>query len=60
MILYAEIDREELKGPRFQLDVAGHYSRPDIFQLAVRRQNQPLLRLEEDAVHEVLDETNEE
>jgi nitrilase len=59
-ILYAEIDPAQLKGPRFQLDVAGHYGRPDIFQLAVRRQSQPVLQLDEDPPHEVLGETSEE
>lgn len=58
-ILYAEVDPAELKGPRFQLDVAGHYGRPDIFQLAVRRQSRPVLRLDEDVAHEVLGETTE-
>lgn len=43
-ILYAEIDPENMKGPRFQLDVGGHYGRPDIFQLTVNRQQQPMLR----------------
>ena len=43
-ILYAEIDPEKMKGPRFQLDVGGHYGRPDIFQLTVNRQQQPMLR----------------
>ena len=46
-ILYAEIDPAAMKGPRFQLDVAGHYARPDIFQLAVHRQPRPMIRIEE-------------
>jgi nitrilase len=30
-ILYAEIDLEEVVKGRFELDVAGHYNRPDVF-----------------------------
>ncbi len=47
-ILYAEIDPGELRGPRFQLDVAGHYGRPDIFQLIVNREERPMIRDEEE------------
>jgi nitrilase len=36
-ILYAELDREVSKRARRSLDVAGHYSRPDIFKLSVNR-----------------------
>jgi nitrilase len=39
-ILYAEIDVEEARRARRSLDVAGHYSRPDIFTLGVNRQPQ--------------------
>ena len=34
-ILYAEIDPRQLRGPKWMLDVAGHYARPDVFQLTV-------------------------
>lgn len=42
-ILYAEFDRSKITGPRWQLDVAGHYARPDIFELIVHRSAKPLL-----------------
>ncbi|KPK65873.1 MAG: hypothetical protein AMS21_03665 [Gemmatimonas sp. SG8_38_2] len=42
-ILYAEVDPADFKGPRFQLDVAGHYGRPDIFQLVVDREERPMV-----------------
>jgi hypothetical protein len=36
-MLYAEIDRAAASGERFWLDAAGHYARPDVFQLTVNR-----------------------
>jgi nitrilase len=36
-ILYAEIDLERVAGARRTLDVAGHYARPDVFDLQVHR-----------------------
>jgi nitrilase len=47
-ILYADVRPEQLVGPRFQLDVAGHYSRPDVFELRVNRSPRPGIREVED------------
>ncbi len=47
-ILYAEIDREKAADARRSLDVAGHYSRPDIFQLEVTRRTMPPARFSDD------------
>jgi nitrilase len=34
-VLYAELDLERVGSARRSLDIVGHYSRPDIFQLHV-------------------------
>jgi nitrilase len=47
-ILYAEVDPQKLLGPRWQLDVAGHYGRPDVFQLTVHREERPMIRTVEE------------
>lgn len=42
-ILTAEVDRAQIIRGKFDLDVAGHYARPDIFQLQVdERPKQPV------------------
>jgi len=43
-ILQARIDIRHVHGPRWQLDVAGHYARPDIFSLTVDRRPRPMVR----------------
>ena len=35
-VLYADLDLGALRGSRFQLDVTGHYARPDVFDVRVR------------------------
>jgi nitrilase len=39
-ILYAELDLDEIARGKFEFDVAGHYSRPDVFQLSVNENPQ--------------------
>ncbi|MEH6626257.1 MAG: carbon-nitrogen hydrolase family protein [Motiliproteus sp.] len=47
-ILYADIDLEAAKNARKSLDVAGHYGRPDIFQLDVNRRSFPPVSFQDD------------
>ncbi len=47
-ILTAEIDLDALAAARRTLDVAGHYSRPDVFQLVVNRAPNPGISFRED------------
>jgi nitrilase len=51
-ILYAEVSPGKLRETRWNLDVAGHYARPDIFSLTVKRAPTPLVRWEEAAEEE--------
>jgi nitrilase len=44
-ILYAEIDLQQVANAKRVLDVAGHYSRPDIFTLHVNKQAQSPIKL---------------
>ena len=45
-ILYAEVDLAALRGAKRMLDVAGHYNRPDVFELTIHTQAHPALRVE--------------
>jgi nitrilase len=42
-ILYAEVDLDAARGAKWDLDTAGHYARPDIFDLRVDRTARLLL-----------------
>jgi nitrilase len=42
-VIYAEVDRTMLSGTRGQLDVVGHYARPDVFRLIVNRNSRPVI-----------------
>jgi predicted amidohydrolase len=39
-LLVAEIDMDEIARGKFDLDVAGHYNRPDVFGFYVRRRQE--------------------
>ena len=43
-ILYADLDMGSLRGSRFQLDVAGHYGRPDVFEVTMHTDARPMVR----------------
>jgi nitrilase len=45
-ILYADVDPNVIRNTRWNLDVAGHYSRPDAFQLTMRVTPTPILRID--------------
>ena len=36
-----------MRGSKWMLDVAGHYARPDVFQLTVNRQPRQIIRSRE-------------
>ncbi len=42
-ILYAEVDPRQMRGPKWMLDVAGHYARPDVFELTVHTDERHML-----------------
>jgi nitrilase len=42
-ILYADLDMELLRGSKLWFDAAGHYARPDVFQLTVNRNARPMI-----------------
>jgi nitrilase len=44
-ILYAEVDPQLMRGPKWILDVAGHYARPDVFELIVHGEPRPMIRM---------------
>jgi nitrilase len=42
-ILYAEVDPAQMRASRWMFDVAGHYARPDVFQLTVHTDERPMI-----------------
>lgn len=57
-ILYADVNQEVTLGTRWNLDVAGHYARPDVFQLIVHKTPTPIIKVKEN--REILDSNGEE
>jgi nitrilase len=47
-IIYAEVDPLMMGGPKWILDVAGHYARPDVFELIVHRGAHPMIKVVEE------------
>lgn len=45
-ILYADVDLNNIRGTKWNLDVAGHYARPDAFQLTIRTAPNPIIRID--------------
>jgi len=45
-MLLAEVDLHMLHASKWNLDVAGHYARPDAFELTVRKRTSPIIREE--------------
>jgi nitrilase len=52
VILIAEIDRAQIVRGKFDLDVVGHYARPDIFQLQVDEQAKHPLTLHKSPIRQ--------
>ena len=46
-LLYAELDPRQMAGQKWMLDVAGHYARPDVFQLTVNKAGHPMLKVDD-------------
>jgi nitrilase len=47
-ILYAEVDPMLMSAPRWMLDVAGHYGRPDVFDLRVNTSRHTMISVQDD------------
>jgi nitrilase len=59
-ILYADVDLKMLRGMKWNLDVAGHYARPDAFHLTVSKAPTPIVSFQEDVPGSITVKGNEE
>ena len=55
-ILYAELDPRQMRGSKWNLDVAGHYARPDVFRLTVNKEDRPMIAVAQTSGQELLGE----
>ena len=56
-ILYAELDPRQMRGSKWNLDVAGHYARPDVFRLTVSKEDRPMIAVAQTPGQELVGET---
>lgn len=59
-ILYADVDPTVIRNTRWNLDVAGHYARPDAFQLTMRSTPTPILRMDNETLSSRKDKPGED
>jgi nitrilase len=59
-IIYADVDLKMLRGSKWNLDVAGHYARPDAFHLTIRTVPTPIFTVREDNLNSDMAKGNEE
>ena len=59
-LLFAEIDLGEVTRGRYDFDVAGHYSRPDIFTLAVDTRDRQAVEWHSETTIEPMDAAGDE
>jgi nitrilase len=53
-LLVADLDLDDITRAKYDFDVVGHYSRPDIFRLLVNRRPQPAVSFDTETVHKAL------
>jgi nitrilase len=56
-IIYAEVEPRQMRGPKWNLDVAGHCARPDVFRLTVSKEDHPVINVAEIPEQKLQDDT---